>query len=104
MRSAIVKLTVMSVASLSAAACGDTASLSVEAVSGTQPRLVSPDESLIPTIEVALAVGWPDGATPEVAEGLTVSLYASGLDHPRWLYTLPTGSRGNRKPARCGRL
>ena len=48
-------------------------------------------KSLIPTVEIAPAVGWPAGATPAAAAGLTVTAFASGLDHPRWLYVLPNG-------------
>ncbi|HSX90309.1 MAG TPA: sorbosone dehydrogenase family protein, partial [Pseudomonas sp.] len=37
------------------------------------------------------AVGWPEGAAPQAAEGLTVQAFARDLDHPRWLYVLPNG-------------
>ncbi len=37
------------------------------------------------------AVGWPQGAHPTAPAGFKVSLYAGGLDHPRWLYVLPNG-------------
>jgi glucose/arabinose dehydrogenase len=46
---------------------------------------------LIPTLEVAPAVGWPAGSKPTAAAGLTVTAFANGLDHPRWLYVLPNG-------------
>ena len=42
-------------------------------------------------MNVATAGGWPAGATPMPAPGLTVNAFASGLDHPRWLYVLPNG-------------
>lgn len=58
---------------------------------GPNPQLPAPDRSLIPTIEVAPAVGWPEGAKPVPATGLAVNLYARGLDHPRWIYVLPNG-------------
>ncbi|MGH8569897.1 MAG: hypothetical protein ACREXU_18305, partial [Gammaproteobacteria bacterium] len=32
---------------------------------------------------------WPEGKTPAAPAGFRVSLYADGLDHPRWLYVLP---------------
>lgn len=58
---------------------------------GPSPRLPSPTDSLIPTVRVPKAVGWPQGGTPVAAPGLAVSLFASGLNHPRWLYVLPNG-------------
>jgi glucose/arabinose dehydrogenase len=36
-------------------------------------------------------IGWPEGKTPEAPPGFTVSLYAGGLDYPRWLYVLSNG-------------
>ncbi|HWH82729.1 MAG TPA: sorbosone dehydrogenase family protein, partial [Burkholderiaceae bacterium] len=35
--------------------------------------------------------GWPAGTTPVAAPGTQVAAFAVGLDHPRWLYTLPNG-------------
>jgi glucose/arabinose dehydrogenase len=32
---------------------------------------------------------WLEGKTPAAPAGFRVSLYADGLDHPRWLYVLP---------------
>ena len=73
------------------AACGDVATLPVAAGTGPSPRLPMPATSLIPTVNVATAVGWPAGDKPVAASGLRVTVYAAGLDHPRWLYTLPNG-------------
>ena len=47
--------------------------------------------TLIPTVHVAAAVGWPQGTQPQAGPGMTVNAFASGLDHPRWLYVLPNG-------------
>jgi len=58
---------------------------------GARPELPSPNQTLIPTVLVAEAKGWPAGRTPTAATGLKVSAFASGLDHPRWLYVLPNG-------------
>ena len=58
---------------------------------GPNPPLPEPAETLIPTVRVAPAVGWPEGATPTPAEGLSVRAFATGLAHPRWLYVLPNG-------------
>jgi len=58
---------------------------------GPNPPLPDPSETLIPTVLVAPAIGWPDGVTPKSAEGLSVHAFATGLAHPRWLYVLPNG-------------
>ncbi|HET8882267.1 MAG TPA: sorbosone dehydrogenase family protein, partial [Solimonas sp.] len=76
---------------ISLAACGNTARLSVADGSGPQPKLPAPDTSLIPTVNIAKAIGWPDGGKPVAAPGLGVVAFASGLEHPRWLYVLPNG-------------
>ena len=47
--------------------------------------------ALIPTVHIAPAKGWPAGAKPMAAAGTTVTAFATGLDHPRWLYVLPNG-------------
>lgn len=71
--------------------CGDKATLPLGAGFGPQPTLPAPNPTLLPTVNIALAKGWPVGATPTAATGLSVSAYAAGLDHPRWLYVLPNG-------------
>jgi len=73
------------------AACGDTASLPIRAGQGPDPQLPSPTSSVLPTLKIAKVVGWPAGAAPTPATGLAVQAFAEGLDHPRWLYTLPNG-------------
>ncbi|OYY89241.1 MAG: sorbosone dehydrogenase [Sphingomonas sp. 28-66-16] len=69
----------------------DVARLSVAEVSGSRPKITDPRKQIVPTIKVADAVGWPAGAKPTPAPGLKVNAFADGLDHPRWLYTLPNG-------------
>jgi glucose/arabinose dehydrogenase len=76
---------------LSLAGCGDRAKLPVIAGFGPAPTLPSPQRTLIPTIKVATAIGWPAGAQPIAAPGLAVAPFATDLDHPRWLYLLPNG-------------
>ena len=73
------------------AGCGDSATLPVNAGTGPAPRLPSPNKTLLPTIHIAPAQGWSDGSRPVPGSGITVSAFASGLDHPRWLYVLPNG-------------
>jgi glucose/arabinose dehydrogenase len=58
---------------------------------GPSPKLPEPQQSLIPTIHVAPATGWTEGGKPVAGEGLSVAAFASGLEHPRWLYALPNG-------------
>jgi glucose/arabinose dehydrogenase len=58
---------------------------------GPNPVLPLPQQSLIPVLNPPKAIGWAAGAMPVAAEGLEVTAFASGLDHPRWLYTLPNG-------------
>ncbi len=71
--------------------CGGTARLSVRDGTGPRPVLPPPERNLIPTVHVATAVGWPDGAMPTPAPGFAVQAFARGLDHPRWLHVLPNG-------------
>src|SRR5262245_56064950 len=75
----------------SIAACAESAKLPLSAGVGPDPTLPEPNQTLIPTIEIAPAEGWPAGATPAPADGTKVVAYAQGLDHPRWLYVLPNG-------------
>ena len=58
---------------------------------GPNPQLPEPTTSLVPTINVARAIGWTIGEKPSTPSDLAVTAYASGLDHPRWIYTLPNG-------------
>ncbi len=76
---------------LGLAGCGDVASLPVQAGYGPDPVLPDPQRSLIPTVNIAQATGWPEGRTPQAAPGLQVRAFASGLEHPRWLHVLPNG-------------
>jgi glucose/arabinose dehydrogenase len=76
---------------LALSGCGEKAKLSEAAGYGPHPILTEPNPTLIPTINFAKAVGWTKGAKPRAAPGLAVSAFASGLDHPRWLYILPNG-------------
>ena len=76
---------------LAIAACAEVARLPISAGIGPQPTLPPPQKSLIPTVHIAPAKGWPAGATPVAAAGLVVNAYSTDLDHPRWLYVLPNG-------------
>ena len=76
---------------LGLAGCRDEATLPVEAGTGPDPKLPPPKQRLIPTVDVAHAIGWPAGATPHAAPGFEVKAFARDLAHPRWLYVLPNG-------------
>jgi glucose/arabinose dehydrogenase len=76
---------------LALGACAERAGLPIEAGYGPDPVLPPPERSLIPTLDVAPAEGWQDGAAPTPAAGLAVTAFAADLDHPRWLYVLPNG-------------
>jgi glucose/arabinose dehydrogenase len=72
-------------------ACGEMATLPVSAGSGPTPTLPAPNKTMFPTVNIAPAKGWPAGAMPQPAPGTRVTLFAKGLDHPRWLLVLPNG-------------
>jgi glucose/arabinose dehydrogenase len=71
--------------------CAETSRLPAGADIGPEPALPEPTRTLIPTVKVAPAKGWPAGATPKAAPGTQVSAFATGLEHPRWVYVLPNG-------------
>jgi glucose/arabinose dehydrogenase len=58
---------------------------------GPEPGLPKPDPQAIPIVQVAEARGWPPGMQPRAPAGVTVTAFARGLEHPRWLYPLPNG-------------
>jgi glucose/arabinose dehydrogenase len=70
----------------------DEAQLPIAETYGPNPILPAPAPQKLSTIEIAPAVGWQDGETPRVgAPDLRVQPFATGLEHPRWLYVLPNG-------------
>ena len=81
----------------------ESAELPVAQGFGPNPVLPPPHSSLVPTLDIAPAIGWQGEEKPIAAEGLTVNAFATGLDHPRWLYVLPNGdvlvAETNRPPA-----
>lgn len=58
---------------------------------GPRPTIVPVDKTLLPTVQIAPATGWPEGGRPVAAPGVAVNAFARGLDHPRWLHLLPNG-------------
>jgi len=73
------------------AACGGGRALPTEATYGPNPPIGPVQKSLIPTLKIAPAKGWPAGEAPDAAAGLAVAPFATGLNHPRWLHVLPNG-------------
>lgn len=58
---------------------------------GYNPALPTPEKALLPTVKVAKATGWTNSRRPIAPSGLVAVQYATNLDHPRWIYTLPNG-------------
>ena len=71
--------------------CTEMSQLPPSADKGPDPTLPAPERRLIPTVHTATAKGWAAGETPKPAPGMRVNAFASGLDHPRWIYVLPNG-------------
>ena len=76
---------------LALASCGTGPQAPQGSTFGPDPTLVEPTHALIPTVKIAPATGWPQGMGPTAATGFAVKAFATGLDHPRWLYVLPDG-------------
>ena len=87
-----VAVLIVAVAALCVAArSSGNATLPLAAQMGPTPNILPPDPPLVPTINVAKAVGWKAGEAPTPAPGLKVNAFAAGLRHPRWLLPLANG-------------
>lgn len=86
------------VASLTA--CGETALLDVHDGSGPTPQLPAPTKTILPTVNIAPAVGWPNDVKPQAAPGTQVKAFASGLEHPAGFIYCPTAMYWWPKPTR----
>ena len=78
----------VAVVALAAAAPDD---FDIKTQIGPNPVLPEPQQYLMPPMHLAKVVGWKDGEAPTVADGLKVTAVATGLEHPRSVYTLPNG-------------
>ena len=58
---------------------------------GPHPVIKPVDKHLLPTVQIAPAKGWAAGQKPAPAAGIALTAFATGLNHPRWLYVLPNG-------------
>ncbi|WP_075215057.1 PQQ-dependent sugar dehydrogenase [Mongoliimonas terrestris] len=85
-------LAATAVLTLGLAACNEEGGdFDVTSQIGPDPVLPEPNPGLLPDMKIAEVVGWPDGATPTVPDGLVVTAYAADLAHPRTVHTLPNG-------------
>ena len=70
---------------------------------GSHPALPAPDQTLLPTVNIAPARGWPEDGAPVASDGLQVTAFGTGLDHPRWMHVLPNGdvlvAEANKQPS-----
>jgi glucose/arabinose dehydrogenase len=76
---------------LALSACGGASERPVDLAIGPNPPLPESTKTLIPTVNVAKAEGWPEGQMPTASAGLMVNEFAGGLEHPRWFHVLPNG-------------
>ncbi|RYZ95597.1 MAG: sorbosone dehydrogenase family protein, partial [Moraxellaceae bacterium] len=81
----------LSVGLIGLAGCEHRSNLPTNAGYGATPVLPEPKKTLIPTVHIAPAKGWPADTMPVAATGLKVQKFADQLIHPRWLYVLPNG-------------
>ena len=70
---------------------GNPSDLPIEKTEGLDPLLVEPKTEKIPSVSLARTIGWQADEAPVPAQGLAVSRFAEGLDHPRTMLTRPNG-------------
>ncbi len=87
----LTTIVIISVLVIGPSIFGRSAQLPASSGFGPHPELALPDQSFIPIIKVAKAIGWTADEKPTAADGIGVIAFARGLDHPRWLYVLPNG-------------
>jgi glucose/arabinose dehydrogenase len=58
---------------------------------GPNPVLPELQQYLLPQMHLVTVTGWQPGQTPKVAADLHIEALATGLQHPRSVYTLPNG-------------
>jgi glucose/arabinose dehydrogenase len=92
MRNHLLLATCVGALALPLAACNEPSNTAAaEQTFGPSPTLPGPQSSMLPTVHIATAVGWPSGGKPTAANGMAVNAFATGLDHPRTVYVLPNG-------------
>lgn len=77
---------------LAASALAQDEDFDISSQIGPDPVLPEPAYSdLLPGMNVGEVIGWKEGETPSVPEGLTITAYATDLVNPRTVHTLPNG-------------
>jgi len=88
---AIGLLVIAAVAFLAWSFRGPAGVYTTDETSGPHPKLAEPSAQTIPTVGIAKPVGWQPGEAPQATQGLVVTRFAEGLDHPRTMTVLPNG-------------
>ncbi len=70
---------------------GPAGQYTTDETSGPHPKMAEPSPQTIPGVGIAKPIGWQAGEAPVAAQGLVVTRFADGLDHPRTLAVLPNG-------------
>jgi Glucose/sorbosone dehydrogenases len=91
MNKLILRSMLMLTVGLLLGSCSGKASYQPAQQSGDAPPLPTARNFLVPPMQVPRYAGWKQGQMPKVAAGLKIEKIASGLLHPRQLYTLPNG-------------
>jgi glucose/arabinose dehydrogenase len=86
-----MRATALALMIASGAATADTTAGDYAQGFGPNPTLPAPHKSMMPTVNIAPARPWAQGQKPTPAAGFDVTAFAAGLDHPRWVATLPNG-------------
>src|SRR3546814_10727568 len=86
----LIKMSVLALA-IALAGCSEKANYDPVQQSGANPPLPKAQNFLMPPMQVPEGTGWKSGEKPAVTAGLKIEAIASGLMHPRQLYTLPNG-------------
>lgn len=71
--------------------CNEKAEYDPQQQAGASPPMPGARNFLTPPMQVPKYVGWRNGETPKVANGLKIEKIADGLQHPRQVYGLPNG-------------
>lgn len=73
------------------AACGSGHAIDPNSQYGANPVLPAPHEQLIADVGVYEVIGWQLGETPTVPAGFRIQPFATGLNNPRNVLSLPNG-------------
>jgi glucose/arabinose dehydrogenase len=87
----MIRRTLIGVATLALAACGNPQKIDPMQQVGPNPTLPAPHEELIAAVGVPKVVGWKAGETPLVPKGFKIEAMATGLSNPRRVVALPNG-------------